>query len=68
VKTTQLWHDPIVDEIHATRERLAEQYHNDLIAYSQAAESHCLNLGFRIVESPRRQPIRESQQQAKVAA
>jgi len=68
VNTTQLWHDPIIDEIHAVRERLAEQYHNDLIAYSQAAESHCLDLGFRIVGSPRRQPIQESPQQVKVAA
>ena len=50
------WHDPIVTEIHATRERLAEQYHNDLVAYSQAAETHCRALGFRIVESPRLKP------------
>ena len=50
------WHDPIVTEIHATRERLAEQYHNDLVAYSQAAERHCRALGFRIVESPRLKP------------
>jgi hypothetical protein len=57
VNTTQLWHDTIVDEIHAIRERLAEQYHNDLLAYSQAAESHCRALGFRIVESPRREPV-----------
>lgn len=45
------WHDSIVTEIHNTRERLAEQYHNDLVAYSQAAEMHCLALGFRMVES-----------------
>jgi hypothetical protein len=47
------WLDPIVTEIHATRERLAELYHNDLAAYSQTAETHCRALGFRIVESPR---------------
>lgn len=47
-------HDPIVAEIHAARERLAEEYHNDLLAYSQAAEAHCHALGFRFVESPRR--------------
>ena len=50
------WHDPIVTETHATRERLAEQYHNDLVAYSQAAETHCRALGFRIVESQRLKP------------
>jgi len=56
VNTTQPWHDPIVAEIHATREHLAEQYHDDLVAYSQAAEAHCRNLGFQIVESPRLKP------------
>jgi hypothetical protein len=39
------WHNPVVAEIHATRERLAEQYHNDLLAYSKAAEAHCRALG-----------------------
>ena len=68
MNTTQPWHDSIVDEIHATRERLAEQYHNDLLAYSKAAESHCRALGFRIGESPRRQLVDENPQQAKVAA
>jgi hypothetical protein len=43
-------HDPIVEEIHATRERLADQYHNNLLAYSKAVEAHCLSLGFQIVE------------------
>lgn len=47
-------HDPIVEEIHATRERLADQYHNDLSAYSKAAEAHCLALGFQIVEDTKR--------------
>ncbi len=28
--TTTDWHDPVVAEIHTTRERLAAQYHNDL--------------------------------------
>ena len=50
------WHDHIVTDIHATREHLAELYHNDLAAYSQAAETHCRDLGFRIVESPRSKP------------
>ncbi|VFN02851.1 MAG: hypothetical protein BECKG1743D_GA0114223_107364 [Candidatus Kentron sp. G] len=52
VNTTQPWHDSIVEEIHATRERLAQQYHNDLAAYSRAAEAHCLALGFDFVETP----------------
>jgi hypothetical protein len=56
VNATQPGHDPIVAEIHAIRERLAEQYHNDLVAYSQAAEMHCQALGFRIAESPRLKP------------
>lgn len=66
MSTIQPWHDTIVDEIHATREQLAEQYHNDLFAYSKAAELHCRALGFRIVESPRHQPIQESSQKVKI--
>ena len=68
MNTTQPWHDSIVAEIHATRERLAEQYQNDLLAYSQAAESHCRALGFQIVESPRRRLVHEKPQQVEVAA
>ena len=60
-------HDPIVAEIHAARERLAEEYHNDLLAYSQAAEAHCHALGFRFVESPRR-AVQEAPQQYKTRA
>lgn len=62
MSTTEIRHDPIVAEIHATRERLADQYHNNLTAYSKAAELHCQTLGFHIVESPRRQPIQEVSQ------
>jgi len=68
VNTTHPWHDSIVAEIHETRERLAEQYHNDLLAYSQAAESHCRALGFRIVESPRRQPVQETPKKVEAVA
>jgi hypothetical protein len=53
-------HDPIVAEIHAARERLAEEYHNDLLAYSEAAEAHCHALGFRFAESPRRQAMQDA--------
>jgi hypothetical protein len=44
------WLDPVVAEIHATRELLADQYHNDLLAYSKAAEAHCHALGLIMVE------------------
>jgi hypothetical protein len=44
-----VWHDPIVAEIHATRERLASKFQNDLVAYSKAAEEHCQVLGFKFV-------------------
>ena len=60
MNTMQTWHDPIVAEIHAIREFLAEKYHNDLRAYSQAAESHCRALGFQFVESPRRQTVQKN--------
>lgn len=52
----QITHDSIISELHATRERLAEQYHNDLLAFSKAAELHCLALGFEIIEGRRHQP------------
>lgn len=58
---TQIWHDPIVAEIHATRERLAEQYHNDLVAYSKAAEEHCRALGLNFVESLRQRRLPETE-------
>jgi hypothetical protein len=44
------WHDPVVAEIHTTRERLADQYHNDLLAYSKAAEARCRALGLNMTE------------------
>lgn len=44
------WHDPVVAEIHATRESLADQYHNDLLAYSKAAEARCRALGLNMAE------------------
>ena len=54
MNTMPVSHDAIVNEIHATRERLAEQYGNDLLAYSRAAESHCRDLGFKIEPAARR--------------
>lgn len=61
-------HDPIVAEVHAARAHLAEQYSNDLLAYSQAAEAHCHALGFRFVESPRREAMQEVPEQAEPRA
>jgi len=55
MNTTESLHDSIIDEIHAIREALAEKYHNDLVFYSQSAESHCRTLGFKFAESPRHQ-------------
>ena len=43
-------HDPVVAEIHATRERLAEHYHHDLLACSEAAEAHCRASGLNMAE------------------
>jgi hypothetical protein len=31
MNTPATWHEPIVAELHATREHLADQYHNDLL-------------------------------------
>ncbi|MFM9912697.1 MAG: hypothetical protein ACKVN9_04105 [Methylophilaceae bacterium] len=56
MKHTIISQDLVVAEIHAVREGLANQYQNDLAAYSAAAEAHCRKLGFVIAESPRRQP------------
>ncbi len=50
MKPASLWHDPVVAEIHATRERLADQYRDDLLAYSKAAEARCRALGLTMVE------------------
>ncbi len=49
--TTPAWRDPIVAELHAIRDQLAERFQNDLTAYSEAASAHCLALGFRPVAS-----------------
>jgi hypothetical protein len=68
MNTAAMQHDPVVAEIHAAREQLAEQYHGDLLAYSQAAEAHCRALGFCFVESPRRQAVQEVHQQAEPRA
>jgi len=53
---SSIWLNDIILEIHELRQFLAEEYQNDLYAYSQAAVSHCLSLGFEFAESPRRSP------------
>jgi len=52
MKANTPWHDPVVAEIHAAREHLADQYHNDLNAYSKAAEARCRALGLTMQEDP----------------
>jgi hypothetical protein len=32
-----VWHDPVVAEIHRVREEIAERYHHDLDAIAKAA-------------------------------
>lgn len=50
--TNIAWRDPIISELHAIRERLAERFHGDLAAYSETADAHCRALGFHIVQAP----------------
>lgn len=57
---TPVWRDPIVAELHTIREQLAERFHNDLAAYSRAADAHCRELGFQIVKSPKLEETRIS--------
>jgi hypothetical protein len=57
MNATTLWHDPVVAEIHAVRERLADQYHNDLLAYSKAAEVGCHALGLNMTEDRHRYAV-----------
>ncbi|MBI5922863.1 MAG: hypothetical protein HY847_14620 [Betaproteobacteria bacterium] len=37
------------------RERIASEFHNDLAAYSKAAEAHCRSLGFTVTDDSRAQ-------------
>jgi hypothetical protein len=60
LQTTQLeWHDPIVQELHAVREKLVEKYQGNLHAYSQAARAHAIALGFQFtsIKPPPTTPI-----------
>jgi hypothetical protein len=60
LQTTQPdWHDPIVQELHAVREKLVEKYQGNLHAYSQAARAHALALGFQFttIKAPPKTPM-----------
>jgi hypothetical protein len=52
VTTVPNCQDGIIAELHALRQSLAEKYDHNLDAYSQAAASHCLALGFEFTASP----------------
>lgn len=62
--TTPVWRDPIVAEIHAIREQLAQRFHNDLAAYSRAADAHCRELGFHVLQSPTDVQLKEQAPQS----
>ncbi len=68
MNTIQQSHNSIIAEIHSIREQLAEQYHDDLHAYSQAAEAHCRALGFEIVASPYRPIVNINAKNIKIDA
>ncbi len=45
------WRDPIVAELHAIRDWLAERFQYELTAYSEETTSHSRALGFFAVAS-----------------
>jgi hypothetical protein len=53
------WHDPIVQELHAVREKLVEKYQGNLHTYSLAARAHAIALGFQFttIKTPPTTPI-----------
>lgn len=53
MNTAAHWHDTIVAEIHATRQHLANEYNNDLQAYTVAAQARCRALGLTMVQDQR---------------
>jgi hypothetical protein len=42
-------HDPIIQELHAVREKLVEKYQGDMHAYLLAARARALALGFQFM-------------------
>jgi hypothetical protein len=53
------WQDPIVQELHAVREKLVEKYQGNLHTYSVAAREHAIALGFQFtsIKPPPTTPI-----------
>jgi hypothetical protein len=45
-QATNVWQDPIVQELHALREQLVAKYQGDMHAYSEACVRHTKALGF----------------------
>ena len=52
--TSATWQDPIVQELHALRERLVEQYNGDIHAYALACEQRVQSLGIVFKRLPER--------------
>lgn len=52
--TPTTWQDPIVQELHALREKLVEQYNGDMHAYAQACERKVQSLGIVFKRLPAR--------------
>jgi hypothetical protein len=44
---SEVWNDPVVQEMHTIRTQLVEKYHGDMAAYSKYAKAHAMALGFR---------------------
>ena len=44
---SEIWNDPVVQEMHTIRTELVEKYQGDMAAYSKAAKAHAMALGFR---------------------
>jgi hypothetical protein len=47
-QATNVWQDPIVQELHALREQLVAKYQGDMHAYSEACVRHTKALGFTL--------------------
>jgi hypothetical protein len=52
--THATWRDRIVQELHALREQLVEQYNGDMHAYAQACERRVESVGIVFKRLPER--------------
>ena len=58
-----MWEDPIVAEVHRTREKLAAQYNFDITAFFADLRKRQTSLGSRLVPQKRRaEPTAEANQ------